>query len=179
MVGVCRASSAAIAPAKSRRVVLPAKSIAVLSSSERIAPDAPVTPFGARSAGDVVVLLSFESELGATAELAAAFLVLDPEPASPGPTGPIRIEASEILSAWGDGEPSWARAPRTGPTIGAAAVPPARRAPVRIDVTETLARSRGTGFGLALRSSGDDPLGARLVTAPGASTGPRLELYLK
>ena len=86
------------------------------------------------------VVRAFESELGATAELAAAFLVLDPEPASPGPSGPVRIEASEILSAWGDGDPSWARAPRTGPatTIARPAGPGAEpRDPPGWDVQPT------------------------------------------
>jgi hypothetical protein len=179
VVGVCREDKKPLAPAKSRRVVLLARDVAVLSSQDRVARDAEVTPFGARSAGEIVVLLGFDGELGATADVAAAMLVVDPEPASPGPAQEITVEAAEVLSPWVDSDATWGRSPRIGPPIGAGAIAPARRAPLRIDVTRSITRTRGSGFGLALRASGDDPVGARMVTAAGASAGPRLELYLK
>ena len=179
VVGVCRPAREPVAPEQSRRLVLLARDVAVLSPAEHLGVDSDVTPFGARIADEVLVLLRFDGQIGDRAELSAAFVVLDPEPASPGPTGPIRLEAASVLDAWESGGTSWGRAPRIGPAIGAAIIPTARRAPVRIDVTRAIARARGTGFGLALRASGDDAYGARLVTAAGDSSGPRLELYLK
>ena len=179
VVGACRPGREPIAPEKSRRVVLLARDVAVLSSSERVATDAAVTPFGARGAGEVIVLLSFDGALGRSVDVASAFVVLDPEAASPGPTAPITIDAAEILGPWAEADPSWGRAPRVGPSIGTASIPAARRAPLRVDVTRSVARARGTGFGIALRASGDDPIGARLMTGAGGSSGPRLELYLK
>ncbi len=179
VVGVCRPAREAVAPERSRRVVLLARDVAVLSPSESVDTAGAVTPFGARIADEVIVLMQFDGQLGSKAEVASAFVVLDPETTSPGPTQPIRLEAAEVLEAWEAGEPSWGRAPRLGPTIGTAIVPKARRAPVRIDVTKAIARTRGTGFGLALRASGSDAYGARLITAAGDSSGPRLELYLK
>ncbi len=179
VLGACRPAREPIAPEKSRRLVLLASDVAVLSSSDRLATDARVTPFGARAAGEVIVLLGFEGEIGRAVDVASAFVVLDPEPASPGPTAPIVIEAAEVLGPWAESEPSWGRAPRVGPSIGAASIPAARRAPLRVDVTRSVARARGTGFGIALRASGDDPIGARLLTGAGGSSGPRLELYLE
>ncbi len=178
-VGVCRAKDQVVVPAATRRVVLLAREVAVLSSAGELPAAAAVTPFGSRFAGEATLLATFDVALGRHAEVEAAYLVLDPEAESPGPTGVVRIEASRVLSPWAPASVSWGRAPRLGPAVGAALVPPARRAPVRIDVTEVVARSRGSGYGFALRASGTDPVGARLITAAGASSGPRLELYLR
>lgn len=183
VAGVCRLAGESLAPERSRRVVLLARDVAVLSSTDRVTAEAAVTPFGARAAGEVIVLLHFDGAIGENADLASAFLVLDPDLASPGPTSAILVEAAEVLGPWanpssGDGL-SWGRSPRIGPVVGSASVPPARRAPIRIDVTRSIARAHGTGFGLALRASGKDAHGARFITAAGDAAGPRLELYLK
>lgn len=178
MVGRCRPVGANVASVDGTRVVLLATRVAVLSSGD-LPIDARVTPLGASRAGDTVVLLSFDADVGQKVEIEGAFLVVEPEPGSPGPTQPITVGVAPILSSWSPGGVSWARSPSLGPSVGEALVPPARRAPLRVDVTAHVAKRRGVGHGLALSADGSDPVGARLITLARSSNGPKLELYLK
>lgn len=178
VVNRCRPKAEAVVPTESRRVVIPAKRVAVLSSRD-VDVDAEVTAFGAAAAGDVIVLLDFDAGVTSAVEVTGAFLVVDPEPASPGPTAPVAIALSPVLGAWSDDFISYGRAPRLGPTLSKSEIPPARRAALRLDVTEVVAKNKLAGQRFALTASGDDPIGARLVTLAESSLGPRLELYLK
>ncbi len=178
VVGVCRKVDEPLVKLTTTRVVLPARRVAVLSSGDQ-AETSTVTALGASASGDVIVLMAFESDVGARVSVKGAFLVLDPEPASPGPTEAIDVEVTPVLSKWEEGPLSWGRVPTLGSRLGSARIMPARRAPLRIEVTHHVERLRGVGYGLALRASGDDPIGARFVTASGTTTGPRLELYLE
>lgn len=178
VVNRCRPKAEAVVPTESRRVVVPARRVAVLASHE-LAVDAEVTAFGAAAVGDVIVLLDFDAGVTSAVEVTGAFLVVDPELASPGPTAPISVALSPILGPWDDGFISYGRAPALGPPLTESKVPPARRAALRLDVTEFVAKNKLGGQRLALTASGDDPVGARLVTLAHSSVGPRLELYLK
>ncbi|MFO0553570.1 MAG: hypothetical protein U0271_34630 [Polyangiaceae bacterium] len=178
VVGACRPVEEALVAVEASRLVLPARRVAVLSSAD-LPENAFVTPFGASSAGDVIVLMSFEADVGPRVSVEGAYLVLDAEPVSPGPTEPIDLSVAPILGEWERGPLSWARAPRLGVALGSSRVMPARRVPLRVDVTSHVARLHGVGFGLAVVARGDDPVGARLITAPATSNGPRLELYLR
>lgn len=178
VVGVCRKLDERVVSLSTMRVVMPARRVAVLSSSD-LEETAPVTAFGASTSGDVIVLMAFDGDIGSKASIAGAFVVLDPEPASPGPTETIDVDVAPVLGSWEKGSLSWGRVPPLGAKLGSARVMPARRAPVRIEVTSHVKRMRGVGYGLAIRASGDDPVGARLITASGSSGGPRLELYLE
>jgi hypothetical protein len=178
VVGRCRDPGANVASVDSTRVVLHATSVAVLSSGD-VPVDARVTPLGARRAGDVVVLLQFDADVGQKVEIEGAFLIVEPELASPGPAQPVEIDVVPILSSWSPASVSWARSPSLGVAVGEAKIPAARRAPLRVDVTAHVAKRRGVGYGLALAADGSDPIGARLVTIARSSNGPKLELYLK
>lgn len=164
--------------AGTRRIVLQAREVAVLSSRD-IPPDTQVTAFGSRASGNVMVLLAFDTDIAGDVTIDGAFLVIDPEPASPGPMAPVHIEVAPIVVPWATNLVSWGRAPSMGLALADVRVPTARRAPVRVDVTEHVARERGVGHGLALLSDGADPIGARLMTMARSTTGPKLELYLK
>ncbi len=178
VVGRCRPDGKPVVPEEARRVVLLARDVAVLSTGE-LPTDAGIVPFGASVAGSTTVLLSFDSAYSDTAELTGAFLVLDPDPASPGPARPVDVDLVQVLGSWSSEVASVGRTPTLSTTVLSVTVPPARRAPLRLDVTELVGRTRGGGHGLALVARGDDPIGARFVAAAGDSTGPRLELYLK
>ncbi|NUP05328.1 MAG: hypothetical protein HOW73_04620 [Polyangiaceae bacterium] len=177
IVGRCRPPSENVVSVGSRRVVLLARDVVVLSSRE-VPKDARVTAFGSNASGDIVVLLGFDADVTNDIVVDGAFLVVDPEPSAPGPTAPIDIDVAPILTNWSKENVSWARTPSLGLSIGAARVPPARRTPLRIDVTALVAEQRGVGHGLALMAGGADPVGARLVTLARSSNGPKLELYL-
>jgi len=178
VVGRCRADRTPVVEEGTRRLVLTAKSVAVLST--RDAPvDAPTVALGARSSGDVTVLMRFDSAYSAKADLAGAFLVLDPDRDAPGPTRAIDVDVVEILSDWSTENISVGRTPSLSLSLATVSIPPARRASLRVDVTEAVARSRGDGFGFALVASGDDPVGAAFIAAANDTSGPRMELYLK
>lgn len=187
VIGRCREATKDVVSSESRRVVLLARKIAVISSRDvpldgsisRPPVDASITAFGANASGDVVVLLDFDGDVGNGVDVEGAFLVIDPEPGSPGPTASVQIDVAAVLSAWEPASVSWGRTPRLGLPLGAARVPTARRASIRIDVTEAVAKSRSVGHGFALLASGSDPVGARLVTMARSTSGPKLELYLK
>lgn len=178
VVNRCRPKAEAVVPAESRRVVIPARRVAVLASRE-LPVDAEVTAFGAAASGDVIVLLDFDAGVTSAVEVTGAFLVVDPEVGSPGPAAPVSVALSPVLGTWNDGFISYGRAPRLGSPLTKSDIPPARRAALRLDVTEFVAKNKLGGQRFALTASGDDPIGARLVTLAESSVGPRLELYLK
>ena len=178
VVGRCRPDGRPVVPEEARRVVLLARDVVVLSSGD-LPTDVGVVPLGAGVAGSTTVLLSFDAAYSPTAELTGAFLVLDPDPASPGPARPVALDVAQVLGAWSSTNASVGRTPSLSPSFASLTLPPTRRAPLRVDVTEIVSRTRGGGHGLALLSRGDDPIGARFIVAAGDSTGPRLELYLK
>lgn len=179
VVGRCRAPSASVVAVESRRVVVLARDVAVLSSAAEVEKDARVVPFGAAASGAAIVLMSFDADVTNAVTVDGAFLVVEPEAASPGPTSAVRLEVAPILAPWKSPTVSWGRTPTLGLAVAEVRVPPSRRSPLRVDVTEIIAKQRGIGHGLALVASGSDPVGARLVTAARSSNGPRLELYLK
>lgn len=179
VVGQCRAPTASVVAVESRRVVVLARDVAVLSSASDVQKDARVVPFGAAASGDAIVLMSFDADVTKAVTVDGAFLVVEPEAASPGPTSAITIEIAPILAPWKSPAVSWGRTPTLGLAAAEVRIPPSRRTPMRVDVTEIVSKQRGIGHGLALVASGSDPIGARLVTAARSSNGPRLELYLK
>lgn len=141
--------------------------------------DAEVAALGAARSGDLVVLMDFDGRVAVTTEIVAAFLLVDPEPSSPGPTAPIDVAVRPIVASWDLAAVSYGRTPSLGGELTRTRVPPARRAPLRLDVTRFVAKRHGAGLGFALSASGDDPVGARLLMLVESSVGPRLELYLK
>ena len=148
-------------------------------SSHDVPVDAPVTAFGASASGDLIVLVDFDSAVGDRVEVVGAFLIVDPEPASPGPAAAVEIEVAPVIGAWQTELISYGRAPGLGPSLSRTLIPPAKRAPLRLDVTEFVSKRKQSAQRFALSASGSDPVGARLVTEAESSIGPRLELYLK
>jgi len=165
-------------PVETRRVVVPARRVAVLAS-QALPVDSAVTAFGARASGDLMVLVDFDAAVTDAVEVMGAFVVVDPEPASPGPASRVSIGLSPVLGVWEDAFVSYGRAPRLGPSLSTTEIPPARRASLRLDVTEFVAKNKHGAQRFAITASGEDPVGARLVTLAASSVGPRLELYLK
>lgn len=176
VVGQCRGKEGVVA-VETRRVVLHAREVRVLSSRDLGRED--VAALGAEAGGDVTVLMKFDAGVSRGVAIEGAFLVLDPELESPGPARPVHVSVVPILADWSAETTSWGRLPPLGGALGEVAVPPARRAPLRFDVTALVAMRRDAGPGLALTASGDDPFGARFITRARSSSGPKLELYLR
>lgn len=176
VVGQCRGKEGVVA-VETRRVVLHAREVRVLSSRDPSRED--VVALGAEAGGDVAVLMKFDAGVGRGVTIEGAFLVLEPELESPGPARAVQVAVAPILADWSPESASWGRLPPLGGALGQVAVPPARRAPLRFDVTALVAKRAGAGSGLALTAVGDDPVGARFITRARSTEGPKLELYLR
>lgn len=159
-------------------MVLEPIEVALLSSKERERVDVPAIGFGRVSAGDVVMLLSFDDTLGSEVEIDHAFLVLEPVEGAPSPFAPVPIEVAPILEEWSRESVSWGRRPEIGLGEKVADAAPRARRSLRVEVTRMIEETRGR-HGIAVLASGQDPIGAFYATGLGRGTAPRLELYLK
>lgn len=177
LVGRCRPATSAVVPPESRRVVLPATDIAVLTSkaSEPVHVDA--IALGRAALGDVVLLLRFDAALGPSVTVESAFVALDPVERAPAPASPIDVSIAAIDVPWDSDSVSWMRQPTTGVAETVAGNLPRGRTPLRIDVTDLIRRD-GLANGVAIFAKGSDPIGALYSTGLGAGVAPRLELYL-
>jgi len=177
LVGRCRPATSAVVAPESRRVVLTATDVAVLSSrsSEPVQLDA--VALGRAALGDVVLLIRFDAALGPGVSVDSAFVTLDPVERAPAPASPIDVSIAAIDVPWDSSSVSWMRQPTTGVAETVARNLPRGRTPLRIDVTGLL---RGTGLsnGVAIYAKGSDPIGALYSTGLGNGVAPRLELYL-
>ncbi|MFO0618351.1 MAG: hypothetical protein U0414_37505 [Polyangiaceae bacterium] len=177
LVGRCRPATSAVVPPASRRVVLDATDVAVLSSRASEPVHLDVIALGRASLGEVVLLLRFDAELGPRVSVDSAFVVLDPVDRAPAPASPIDVSIAAIEVPWDSSSVSWTRKPTTGVAETVARNLPRGRAPLRIDVTDLMRRS-GLANGVAIYAQGNDPIGALYSTGLGAGAAPRLELYL-
>lgn len=177
LVGRCRPATSAVVAPESRRVVLPATDVAVLTSraSEPVHVDA--IALGRAALGDVVLLLQFDADLGPSVTVDSAFVTLDPVERAPAPASRIDVSIAAIDVPWDSGSVSWMRQPTTGVAETVAGNLARGRTPLRIDVTDLLRRT-GLKNGVAIYAKGSDPIGALYSTGLGAGVAPRLELYL-
>lgn len=177
LVGRCRPAASAVVAPESRRVVLTATDVAVLTSrsSEPVQLDA--IALGRASLGEVVLLIRFDAALGPRVNVDSAFVTLDPVERAPAPRSPIDVSIAAIEAPWDSSSVSWMRQPTTGVAETVAKNLPRGRVPLRIDVTELL-RSSGLSNGVAIYAKGSDPIGALYSTGLGSGVAPRLEIYL-
>lgn len=177
LVGRCRPATSAVVPPASRRVVLTATDVAVLTSrsSEPVSVDA--IALGRAALGDVVVLVRFDADLGPNVNVESAFVTLDPVERAPAPASPIDVSVAAIEVPWDSTSVSWMRQPTTGVAETVAGNLPRGRTPLRIDVTDMMRRS-GLSNGVAIFAKGHDPVGALYSTGLGVGVAPRLEIYV-
>jgi hypothetical protein len=183
VVGRCRPADTTPAPADARRVLLPPQEIAVLTSQgESRAAAKEAVALGRAQAGCMVVLLRFAATWRDDAEVASAFLVMEPVEGAPPAGGEVTLEVARILTPWRSETATWGRQPQLSIPEAAAVVRRLRAAPLRIDVTGLVrdwARRRPDDHGIAILAPGEDPVGAAYSMGVSEGAGPRLEVYLR
>jgi hypothetical protein len=185
VAGRCRRDDALPAAADTLRVVLAPTDVAVVAAhggggGGADLPDA--VALGRAGSGSVVLLFRFAATWRDDAEVASAFLVLDPLDGAPPAASPIAFEMARILSPWRAEEVSWGRQPRLSVPLTAGSMRARPTLPVRVDVTP-IVRSFGKrspdDHGLALLATGADAYGAVISMGVSQGRGPRLEVYIK
>lgn len=178
VAGRCLSPTADPVAMETRRVVLSATAVRVLSS-RGAHPRADVATLGARREGETRVLLAFDAGLAPGVRVERAFLVLSADTDAPGPSAEVELSAAAILSPWHGEAVSWGRSPSIGLALATEPIVGAPRRPLRFDVTRAFQGAERGRFGLAVLGSGADPVGVSIDTRVGTTAGPRLELYLR
>jgi hypothetical protein len=178
VVGRCLQPSSDPVAMESRRIVLSATAVRVLSSRGE-QPRSDVATLGAKRDGETRLYLAFDAGLAPDANVERAFLVLSADADSPGPSMEVELSAAPILSAWRGESVSWGSSPAVGLALATEPVVGAPRGPLRFDVTSAFRGGDRGRFGLAIVGIGRDPVGLAIDTRVGTTAGPRLELYLR
>jgi hypothetical protein len=185
VAGRCRPVDALPSPVDAQRVLLSPDDIAVVESGRddegsRGLPEA--VALGRASDGDVVVLLRFSATWRDDAEIASAFVVLEPIAGAPPAERAMTLEVARILEPWRSETATWGRQPRLAIPRAAAVVRRRPAMPLRIDVTTLVrdwAKRRKDDHGIAILAPGDDAVGAAYSMGVSQGAGPRLEVYLR
>jgi hypothetical protein len=185
VAGRCRPPDALPSPLDARRLLLSPDDIAVLASGGGAPPGSlpEAVALGRASTGDVVLLLRFSASWQDDAEVASAFLVLDPVAGAQPSERRVPVEVARILEPWRSESATWGRQPRLSLPTVAALVRRSPPRPLRLDVTSLVrdwARRREDDHGIAVLAPGDDAVGAAYsMGTSDQGTGPRLEVYLR
>ncbi|WP_237244779.1 MULTISPECIES: hypothetical protein [Sorangium] len=184
VAGRCRPPSHLPSPIDARRVLLPPADLAVLAEDGAAAapgvPDA--VALGHAGAGDVVLLLRFTPTFGVDADIASAFVLLEPAPLAPPAERALTLEVARILEPWRSETATWGRQPRLSIPEVAAIVRRRPATPLRIDVTSLVrdwARRRKDDHGIAILAPGSDAVGAATSMGISQGAGPLLEVYVR
>lgn len=183
VVGRCRPADVLPSPIDARRVLLAPEDIAVLTSrggDGETLPDS--VALGQAAAGDLVLLLRFAATWRDDADVASAFLVLDPVEGAPPAAGTMTLEVARILDPWRSDAATWGRQPRLSIPEVAAVVRRRPAATLRVDVTRLVrdwAKRRRDDHGIAVLAPGSDPVGATYSLGAAFGEGPRLEVYVR
>ena len=184
MVGRCRPADASPAPADGTRLVLSPVAAAVAahggSGGGVTLPDHIV--LGRASNGTVTLLFRFAATFPDEAEVASAFLILDPIEGAPPSLQPVSFEMASITEPWQADIASAGRQPRLGVPRDAGKLRLRPGISARIDVTPMVRdwpKKRPDDHGLALLAKGADEAGTVVSMGVSHGTGPRLEIYLK
>ncbi|WP_437484000.1 DNRLRE domain-containing protein [Sorangium sp. So ce1014] len=185
VAGRCRPPSALPSPIDARRVLLRPADLAVIAEDG----DAAATPgvpdaiaLGRAGTGDVVLLLRFTPTFGVDADIASAFVLLEPAPLAPPAEHAVTLEVARILEPWRSETATWGRQPRLSIPETAAIVRRRPATPLRIDVTSLVrdwARRRKDDHGIALLAPGKDAVGAAYSMGISQGAGPLLEVYVR
>lgn len=184
VAGRCRPQEAPLSAGDALRVVLAPADVAVVSlaggGGGRDLPEA--VALGREEGGSVVMLFRFEATWRDDAEVASAFILLDPLDGAPPSLGPISFEMARIVEAWEPALMSWGRQPRLSVPMVAGTVRARHTIPLRIDVTPLVrawSQRSPSDHGIALIAKGNDANGAVVSMGVSRGMGPRLEAYVK
>ncbi|WP_437937440.1 hypothetical protein [Sorangium sp. So ce341] len=185
VAGRCRPPSDLPSPIDARRVLLPPADLAVIAEDggAAAAPGVPdAVALGHAGAGDVVLLLRFTPTFGVDADIASAFVLLEPAPLAPPAERALTLEVARILEPWRSETATWGRQPRLSIPEAAAIVRRRPATPLRIDVTSLVrdwARRRKDDHGIAILAPGSDAVGAATSMGISQGAGPLLEVYVR
>ena len=182
VIGRCRASEEAPAPADTRRVVLAPSDFSVIAASGAPSPVPEAVALGRAEGGTVALLLRFAASWHDDADVLSAYVVLDPVGSAPPATRPTVFESARILEPWQPAVVSWGRQPRLDLPKLAAVVRAIPGTPVRTGVTALVREwslRRADDHGLALLVHGDDVIGSAFAMGVTGGAGPRLEAYVR
>lgn len=183
VAGRCRPAGALPAPVEARRVLLPPADLAVLQEDGDAAAGVPdAIALGRAGTGDVVLLLRFTPTFGVDADIASAFVVLEPVPLAPPAERAVALEVARILEPWRSETATWGRQPRLSIPELAAVARRVPTAPLRIDVTSLVrgwASRRADDHGIAIVAPGRDAVGAAYAMGGAQGNGPLLEVYVR
>jgi len=135
---------------------------------------------GRASDGEAMWLFRFALTLPDDARIQRALLVLDPLPGCEKRPGRMKLEVSNVLSAW-SADTLRSQRPKIGLPMRALDAPVVPARILRVDLTELVMRwreHRRRYHGLALIAHGDSATGACFSTGQSAGRGPRLEVLL-
>jgi hypothetical protein len=185
VAGRCRPPDKVPTPADSLRVLLPPRDLAVLtrggpSGGGPALPEAVM--LGRDEGGGVVMLLRFAATWRDDAEIASAFVVLDPTPGAAPPRASPAVEVARILEPWSPSTASWGRQPRLSLPERAGLLKAQPPSPARVDVTRFVrewAKRRPDDHGIALLIDGDDATGSAYSMGVTDGAGPLLEVYVR
>jgi hypothetical protein len=185
VAGRCRPQDVAPSPGDTVRVVLSPTDLAVVAArgTGGGGPELPDTvALGRSSSGTVVMLFRFAATWRDDAEVASAFLLLEPLDGAPPALGSIAFEMARIVEPWQPAVVSWGRQPRLAVPLVAGAQRARPSLPVRVDVTPLVRgwqRRDADDHGIALLAKGDDAYGTVVSMGVSLGKGPRLEVYYK
>ena len=185
VAGRCRPQDAAPSPTDTQRVLLAPADLAVVAAHGRDGDGAwrpDTVALGRSASGTVVLLFRFEATWRDDAEVASAFLLLEPLEGAPPSLGSIAFEMARIEEPWQPAVVSWGRQPRLGVPLVAGAQRARSARPMRVDVTPLVRawqRRDPEDHGIALLARGDDAYGTVVSMGGSLGHGPRLEVYYK
>jgi len=169
--------------ADSRRLVLEPEQIAVVQGNDVEPPELPaVITFGAGAVGTSTLYLKFPSLLQHRNRVEAAFLILEPMPATFGAAEDVNVDVWRVRERWAPSSVSGLRQPDLGPPRARGIARSSPPSALRIDVTtlvKVLAESPGSDHGIALRAGSGESAGASFATGSSGGRSPRLELYVR
>jgi hypothetical protein len=181
VAGRCRAPDAAPGAPEGVRILLPPRDLAILASrGEPGMPDA--IAIGRAASGSIVVLMHFVASWRDDADVASAFLLLEPQEGAAPPRSSTPIAIARILEPWTSDTASWGRQPRLAVPEVSAIAPGLMQQRLRVDVTSIVRRwpkRAEDEHGIAMLAEGNDPFGAVYSTGLASGPGPRLEVYLR
>ncbi|MBK7581505.1 MAG: hypothetical protein IPI67_15010 [Myxococcales bacterium] len=165
----------------SQRLVLEPDALAVVGAGEPQAAPVAVT-FGGGASGKVTLYLKFPRAWREAKRIEAAFLLLEPMPASFGSTEDVTVEVWRVREPWSADTLAPAHLPELAPPSSQGIARSSPPSPLRVDVTALvtyLAKHPHSDFGFALRASPGAGAGASYATGSSGGRSPRLELYVR
>ncbi|MBI3206746.1 MAG: hypothetical protein HYZ29_34745 [Myxococcales bacterium] len=170
-------------PADSQRLVVEPEALAVVEGRERAPTELPASvTFGSSAGTTATFYLRFPDVWRDKRRIEAAFVILEPMPATFGSNEDVAVDAWRVGARWEPRSLSLAEQPELTLPRGRGIARSAPPGPLRIDVTALVrhsAKNAASDHGIALRASPGDAAGASFATGVAGGRSPRLEIYVR